>query len=73
MERRDITVEGKSVQDMDNVDKTIKKLCSQIEAGNPMTGQEISTVNALAKLILARAFANYSSKFCAGLSPIKES
>lgn len=71
IERRTVTVKDNGAQN--ELDEIISKIYGKIKAGNGMTGQEVDMVNALAKLVLARAFADYSSKFCADSSPIKDS
>lgn len=69
-ERRTVMAKDNSAQN--ELDEIISRICGKIEAGNGMTGQEVDMVNALAKLVVARAFADYSFKFCADSSPIKD-
>lgn len=54
------------------LNETIKNICERIKDGNGMTGQEIDMVNALAKLVAARAFVDYASRFCSESSPVKD-
>ncbi len=54
------------------IDETIKNVCERIKDGNGMTGQEIDMINALAELVVARAFADYVSRFCADSSPVSD-
>ena len=54
------------------LDEAIEIICEQIKDKKSMTGQEIDTVNALARLVSARALVGYVSKVCADPSPVSD-
>lgn len=54
------------------IDNIVISICKKVTNGEMITEDYSQAVNALAKLVSARALVDYASKFCADSSPVND-